>query len=95
MNPQKLARFSGLHRHMAKAKRKPKKPIEALWLLEHADGPDEYVVAADGVPGCPDCYVAMTSLKTAKAQAKHQQQLCDILCVPVKFDVTPAAGTKP
>ena len=69
------------------AKRRPKQPITALWLLEHADSPGNYVIAL----GCPNCYLAMSSLKTAKAQAKHQAYVYDVLCVPVKFDVVPSA----
>ena len=76
---------------MDMAKRKPKQPITALWLLEHADSPGNYVIAMDDAPGCPDGYLAMSSLKTAKAQAKHQTDVYAVLCVPVKFDVVPSA----
>ena len=47
------------------AKRKPKQPITALWLLEHADSPGNYVIAMDDAFGRPDNYLAMSSLKTA------------------------------
>ena len=73
------------------AKRKPKQPITALWLLEHADSPGNYVIAMDGAPGYPDDYLVMSSLKTAKALAKNQADVFDVLCVPVKFDVVPSA----
>lgn len=74
------------------AKRKPKKPLTALWLLEHADSPDQYIRAVDEAPSCTDVYLAMGSLKTAKAQAKHLKEAYGVLCAPVKFDVVQSCG---
>ena len=73
---------------MANAKRKPKGPIKAIWLLELADSPDQYVGPVDDARGCADCSLAMGSLRDAELQAEHQGRLYDIMCVPVKFDVT-------
>lgn len=69
------------------AKRRPKQPITALWLLEHADSPGHYVIAL----GWPNSYLALSSLEEAKAQAKHQDYVYGIVCVPVKFDVALSA----
>ncbi len=71
----------------------PGKPLRALWLLEHADSPDVFVVANESPRiGSAGSYLAMDSLQAAREQVSYQTQHCGIISCPVKFDIVRSSG---